>query len=142
MIGLSQPTCSRIETGARPLEGAELLMLADRFRVRAGTITGVATMRERVRSAAGTGGAQPPMAAMRGKLHAYLELNAHLSDQGVDPAWMPGAEPDGYGTGGAGPSGSGPRRAPYVTAAGLTFERFDALPSMAVPIPLPAGRHR
>ena len=36
--------------------------------------------------AARTDGSQPEMAIMREKLHAYLEIDAYLTDQGVDLA--------------------------------------------------------
>ncbi|MGY1825796.1 MULTISPECIES: helix-turn-helix domain-containing protein [unclassified Blastococcus] len=84
VIDVSQPTYSRIETGSRPLKGHELILLADRFGVRAGAITGVAALRDRVRYAARTDGSQPQMVAMREKLHAYLELDAYLTDQGIE----------------------------------------------------------
>lgn len=83
-IGVSQPTYSRMESGARVPKGDELVALADRFGVRVGTITGVVTLADRVRYAARTDGTQPHMAAMRAKLHAYLELDSYLTDQGVD----------------------------------------------------------
>ena len=83
-IGVSQPTYSRIEAGERPLKGDELVVLADRFGVRAGAIIGVAKLQERVHYAARTDGSQPQMVIMREKLHAYLELDAYLTDQGVD----------------------------------------------------------
>jgi transcriptional regulator with XRE-family HTH domain len=86
LIGVSQPTFSRIETGARPLKGDELIVLADRFGVRAAAITGVAKLQERARFAARTNGSQPQMTVMREKLHAYLELDAYLTDQGIDLA--------------------------------------------------------
>lgn len=62
-------------------------MRTDRFGVRAAAITGVAKLQERVRYAARTDGSKPQMAAMREKLHTYLELDRYLTDQGVDPAW-------------------------------------------------------
>jgi transcriptional regulator with XRE-family HTH domain len=86
VIGVSQPTYSRIEAGSRPLKGDELVALADRFGVRAAAVTGVVKLRERARYAARTDGSHPEMVAMREKLHAYLELDAYLSDQGVEPA--------------------------------------------------------
>lgn len=86
VIDVSQPTYSRIEAGARPLKGDELILLADRFGVRAAAIAGVAQLWERVRFAARTDGSQPQMAAMREKLQAYLELDAYLTDQGVGAA--------------------------------------------------------
>lgn len=86
VIGVSQPTYSRLEAGTRPLKGDELVLLADRFGVRAAVITGVAELRERVRYAARTDGSEPQMAGMREKLHAYLELDAYLTDQGIGPA--------------------------------------------------------
>jgi transcriptional regulator with XRE-family HTH domain len=85
-IQVSQPTYSRIEAGERPLKGDELITLADLFGVRAAAITGVAQLQERARYAARTDGSQPQMAVMREKLHAYLELDAYLTDQGVDLA--------------------------------------------------------
>lgn len=85
-IGVSQPTYQRIEAGERPLKGDELMLLADLFNIRAARITGVVALGERVRYAARTDGSQPQMAAMRDKLHAYLELDAYLTDQGVPTA--------------------------------------------------------
>lgn len=86
LIEVSQPTYSRIEAGERPLKGDELVALADRFGVRAAAVTGVASLRERARYAARTDGSQPAMVVMRDKLHAYLELDAYLTDQGVELA--------------------------------------------------------
>jgi transcriptional regulator with XRE-family HTH domain len=40
VIGVSRPTYARIEAGERPLNGDELVLLADRFGVRADVITG------------------------------------------------------------------------------------------------------
>lgn len=85
-IHVSQPTYSRIEAGDRPLKGDELVALADLFGVRAAAITGIAKLWERACYAARTDGSQPEMAIMREKLHAYLELDAYLTDQGVDLA--------------------------------------------------------
>lgn len=81
-LGISQPSYSRIETGERSLKGDELIMLADLFRVRAGAILGVAEVRQRARFAARTGGSPAPMAAMRDRLCAYLELDDYLTGQG------------------------------------------------------------
>jgi transcriptional regulator with XRE-family HTH domain len=83
VIGVSQPTYSRIESGDRPLKGDELVQLADRFHVRAAAITGLAEVRERARFAARTDGDSSPMAAMRERLYAYLELDAYLTTQGI-----------------------------------------------------------
>jgi transcriptional regulator with XRE-family HTH domain len=82
-IGVSQPTYSRIELGERPLKGDELVQLADRFGVRAAAISGVALVRDRARFAARTDGTASPMATMRDRLYAYLELDAYLTDQGI-----------------------------------------------------------
>jgi transcriptional regulator with XRE-family HTH domain len=82
--GVSQPTYSRIEQGRRPLKGGELVALADRFGIRAATITGLTEVRERARCAARTDGTASPMAAMRDKLYAYLELDGYLTDQGIN----------------------------------------------------------
>jgi transcriptional regulator with XRE-family HTH domain len=82
-IGVSQPTYSRIEIGDRPLKGDELVQLADRFGVRAAAIIGLAEVRDRARFAARTDGSASPMAAMRERLYAYLELDAYLTDQGI-----------------------------------------------------------
>lgn len=86
VIGVSQPTYGRIEGGERPLKGDELVLLADLFKIRAARITGVVALADRVRYAARTDGSQPQMAAMREKLHAYLELDAYLADQGIASA--------------------------------------------------------
>lgn len=84
--GISQPTYWRIENGDRVLKGDELVMLADLLRVRAATITGMPQLRERARYAARTDGSQTPMATMRERLFAYLELDAYLTDQAVPTA--------------------------------------------------------
>lgn len=86
VIGVSQPTYSRIEAGARPLKGDELVALADLFGVRASAISGIAQVRDRARFAARTDGTSPSMAAMRDRLYASLELDAYLSDQGIPGA--------------------------------------------------------
>ncbi len=85
-IKVSQPTYSRIEAGQRPLKGDELIALADLFGIRAAAITGVAEVRERARFAARTDGTSTPMATMRDRLYAYLELDAYLADQGIAEA--------------------------------------------------------
>lgn len=82
-IGVSQPTYSRIEIGERPLKGDELVQLADLFGVRAAAISGLAEVRNRARFAARTDGNASPMATMRERLYAYLELDAYLTDQGI-----------------------------------------------------------
>ncbi len=82
-INVSQPTYSRIEAGERPLKGDELVLLADRFGVRAATIRGLAQVRDRARFAARTDGGSSSMASMRERLHAYLELDTYLTDQGL-----------------------------------------------------------
>lgn len=83
-IGVSQPTYSRIESGERTLKGYELVQLADLFGVRASAISGLTKVRERARSAARTDGTTPAMEGMREKLHACLELDAYLTDQGIE----------------------------------------------------------
>ena len=85
-IGVSQPTYSRIESGDRPLKGDELIQLADCFGVRAAVITGLPEVRERARFAARTDGDVSPMAAMRERLYAYLELDSYLTGQGISGA--------------------------------------------------------
>lgn len=85
-LGISQPTYSRIETGERALKGDELVQLADLFGVRAAAITGIAEVRGRARFAARTDGTASPMASMRDKLYAYLELDTYLTNQGVPTA--------------------------------------------------------
>ncbi|SNY72242.1 Helix-turn-helix domain-containing protein [Paractinoplanes atraurantiacus] len=82
-IGVSQPTYFRIENGDRPLKGDELVQLADCFGTRAAAITGLAEIRERARFAARTDGDFCPMAAMRERLYAYLELDSYLTSQGI-----------------------------------------------------------
>lgn len=82
-IGVSQPTYSRIETGDRPLKAYELVQLADRFKVRAASISGLAPVQARARYAARTDGSSTSMDSMRERLHAYLELDAYLTDQGI-----------------------------------------------------------
>lgn len=82
-IGVSQPTYYRIESGDRPLKGDELIQLADFFGIRAAAITGPVEVRERARFAARTDGGTSPMAAMRERLYAYLELDSYLTSQGV-----------------------------------------------------------
>jgi transcriptional regulator with XRE-family HTH domain len=82
-IDVSQPTYSRIESGDRPLKGDELVQLADCFGVRAAAITGLAEVRERARFVARADGDFSPMAAMRERLYAYLELDAYLTSQGI-----------------------------------------------------------
>lgn len=82
-IDVSQPTYSRIESGDRALKGDELVMLADRFGVRASAITGLAAVQERARFAARTDGTSTPMSSMRERLYAYLELDSYLTDQGI-----------------------------------------------------------
>lgn len=83
VIGVSQPTYFRIESGDRPLRGDELVQLADCFGVRAAAITGLAGVRERARYAARTDGDLAPMIAMRERLYAYLELDSYLTSQGI-----------------------------------------------------------
>ena len=83
IIGVSQPTYSRIESGERPLKGDELVQLADRFDVRASAITGLAQVRERARYAARTDGGPSSMDVMRERLYAALELDAYLTGQGI-----------------------------------------------------------
>jgi len=82
-IGVSQPTYFRIESGDRLLKGDELVQLADCFGIRAAAITGLTEVRERARFAARTGGDFSPMAAMRERLYAYLELDSYLTGQGI-----------------------------------------------------------
>lgn len=82
-ISVSQATYSRIETGQRIVDGAELVALADRFGVRTGVIVGDVLVRERAQMAARTDGTSSPMDVMREKLFAYLELDHYLADQGV-----------------------------------------------------------
>lgn len=82
-IGVSQPTYSRLEAGTRLVSGDELVMLADKFGVRAATITGLDAVQERARFAARTDGTTPSMGAMQDRLCAYLELDAYLTDQGI-----------------------------------------------------------
>jgi len=83
VIGVSQPTYSRIEAGERLLKGDELVVLADLFGVRASAISGMARVAERARFAARTDGAASSMATMRDRLYAYLELDGYLTDQGI-----------------------------------------------------------
>jgi transcriptional regulator with XRE-family HTH domain len=83
VIGVSQPTYSRIETGDRPLKGDELVALADLFGVRASAISGLAEVRDRARFAARTDGTASDMASMRDRLYSYLELDGYLTDQGI-----------------------------------------------------------
>lgn len=85
-IEVSQPTYCRIESGDRPLKGDELVQLADLFGIRAAAIAGVAEIRERARFAARTDGGSAPMAAMRERLYAYLELDSYLTSQGIREA--------------------------------------------------------
>lgn len=85
-IDVSQATYSRVESGDRSLTGDELVLLADRFGVRAAAITGVALVREQARYAARTDGTSSGMEAMREKLYAYLELDCYLSNQGITSA--------------------------------------------------------
>lgn len=82
-IGVSQPTYYRIESGDRPLKGDELIQLADFLGIRAAAITGLVEARERARFAARTDGGSSPMATMRERLYAYLELDSYLTSQGV-----------------------------------------------------------
>lgn len=82
-IGVSQPTYSRIESGARTLKGSELIQLADLFGVRVATLTGTQAIEQRVRFAARTNGECSAMTTMREQLHAYLELDAYLTEHGI-----------------------------------------------------------
>jgi transcriptional regulator with XRE-family HTH domain len=82
-IGVSQATYSRLESGERVLRGDELVVLADTFGVRAAAIVGAVAVREQARFAARTDGSASPMAAMREKLYAYLELDSYLAGQGI-----------------------------------------------------------
>jgi transcriptional regulator with XRE-family HTH domain len=82
-IEVSQPTYYRIESGERPLKGDELIQLADFFGIRAAAITGLTEVRERARFAARTDGSSSPMATMRERLYAYLELDSYLTSQGI-----------------------------------------------------------
>lgn len=85
-IEVSQPTYYRIESGDRPLKGDELIQLADFFGIRAAAITGLGEVRERARFAARTDGGSSPMATMRERLYAYLELDSYLTSQGMAEA--------------------------------------------------------
>jgi len=82
-IEVSQPTYSRIESGDRAIKGDELVMLADRFGVRAAAITGVADVRDRARFAARTDGGSSAMTAMRDRLYAAMELDGYLREHGI-----------------------------------------------------------
>lgn len=82
-LEVSQPTYYRIESGARPLKGDELIRLSDLFGIRAASMTGVAEIRERARFAARTDGGSSSMATMRERLYTYLELDAYLTSQGI-----------------------------------------------------------
>jgi DNA-binding XRE family transcriptional regulator len=82
-IEVSQPTYYRIENGDRPLKGDELIQLADLFGIRAAAMTGLAEVRERAHFAARTDGGSSPMATMRERLYAYLELDSYLTSQGI-----------------------------------------------------------
>lgn len=82
-IAVSQATYSRIEAGERALKGAELVLLADAFGVRAAAITGALEVQENARFAARTDGSPASMDAMREKLYSYLELDTYLTGQGI-----------------------------------------------------------
>nr|NLD41646.1 helix-turn-helix transcriptional regulator [Actinomycetales bacterium] len=84
MIGVSQPTYSRLETGTSPtLDGGDLVLLADALGVRAASLIGVQQIEEDARIAARTDGSSAAMDSMREYLYAYLELDAYLTDRGV-----------------------------------------------------------
>lgn len=85
-IGVSRSTYSRIESDERPLKGAELVLLADHFGVRAAAITGLGAVRERSCTAAGADVANASMSAMHARLCASLELDSYLSSQGIPRA--------------------------------------------------------
>lgn len=80
---ISQETYHRIETGKRPVKGAELIQLADLFNVRVSSISGLAKVRERAVGAARTDGTSPSMDTIRDYLCSYLELDAYLTRQGI-----------------------------------------------------------
>ena len=85
-IGLPRAAYAQIEAGTRPLRADELVMLADRFAVRAGTIVGRPDLERRAHlSMTGAAVEDPgsPGHAMRARLAAYLELDAYLTDQGI-----------------------------------------------------------
>lgn len=81
VLGLSQPTYSRIETGTRGLKADELITLADRLGVRAAAIANIDGSLEHARFSG-------PEDAVATRVHllAYLELDDYLTDQGVPPA--------------------------------------------------------
>ncbi len=82
-LGLSQQTYSRIESGDRPLAGDELVVLADALGVRAAAVIGLSAVAERARSTVWVGDSPAAVETMRSKLHAYLELDAYLTSQGI-----------------------------------------------------------
>ena len=83
-LEISQPTYSRVEAGARPLKGHELVLLADLLGVRVASIVELPRIKARVRYAARTDGTEAGMEAMKERLCAYLELDSYLTSQGID----------------------------------------------------------
>ncbi|MEE1650487.1 helix-turn-helix transcriptional regulator [Brachybacterium sp. J144] len=83
LLDVSQPTYFRIESGARPLKGDELVMIADRLGVRSAALTGLSTLRQRARFAARADGADTSLDALRHRLEEYLELDAYLAGHGI-----------------------------------------------------------
>lgn len=84
--GISQPTLSRIISGARAAKMPEIVLIAQATGHTVAQLTGTGTVADRVQCAAratnGTG-----MEGMREALLHFLELNDYLDDQAV-PATM------------------------------------------------------
>lgn len=80
--GISQSTLSRIISGERTAKVPELVVIALATGHTLAELTGRGCLADRVQSAArATSGAD--MAAMRRELLHYLELDAHLDEQGI-----------------------------------------------------------
>lgn len=83
LLGISQPTYFRIESGGRVLKGDELVTIADRLGVRAAALTGLSTLRHQARFAARADGTGTSLDVLRHRLEEYLELDAYLAGHGI-----------------------------------------------------------
>ena len=80
--GIAQATLSRIEKGTRPVKVNELVALAWALGCTVSELAGESLVRERVECAARASDSGS-MVAMQRELTHYLELDAHLEEQGI-----------------------------------------------------------
>lgn len=79
---LSQPTLSRITSGARAATLPELILIAEHTGSSIAWLSGASTVEDRAEFAARATGTTS-MKTMRAELLNFLELNAYLDDQAV-----------------------------------------------------------